>query len=99
MQNICEQIENIHSEWSKMSLTDKIGYILGKQIELKQLITRLNCNRSIRGYYTPQELTAVQQLQDIQNELNAQKADVNREIHNEIGKELFKAIVNLGRLD
>jgi len=30
--------------------------------------------------------------------LDAHKADVNREIHNEIGKDLFKAIINLGRL-
>ena len=39
-----------------------------------------------------EELTAVRQLQDIQNDLDAHKADVNREIHDEIGKELFKTI-------
>ena len=45
-----------------------------------------------------EEQTAVRQLQDIQNELDAHKVDVNREFHDEIGKELFKAIINLGRL-
>ena len=45
-----------------------------------------------------EEQTAVRQLQDIQNDLDAHKADVNREIHDEIGKELLKAIINLGRL-
>ena len=45
-----------------------------------------------------EELAAVRQLQDIQNDLDAHKADVNREIHDEIGKELFMAITNLVRL-
>lgn len=44
-----------------------------------------------------EELTAVRQLQDIQNDLDAHKADVNREIHDEIGKEFFKSVVYLGR--
>ena len=80
MQSICKQIEQIHSELSKMNLADKMGYMI------------------LRGFFTPEEKTAVQQLQEIQNELNVHKADVNREIHNEISKELFNAIINLGKL-
>lgn len=52
----------------------------------------------LRGYFTIEEQAAVRQLQDIQNDIDAHKADVNREIHNEIGTELLKAIINLGRL-
>ena len=98
MQDICKQIENIHSELSKMNLTKKMGYILEKQAEINSYANQLAQNRMLRGFFTLEEKTAVRQLQDMQNELDAHKADVNREIHYEIGKDLFKAIINLGRL-
>lgn len=98
MQSICEQIEQIHSELSKLNFADKMGYIIGKQAEINSYANQLAQNRILRGSFTPEEKTAVQQLQEIQNELNVHKVDVNREIQNEIGKELFKAIINLGRL-
>ena len=97
MQDICRQIERIHSEWSKMNLADKMGYIIRVQSELNSMANTLAQNRIQRGSFTLEEQAAVRQLQDIQNELDAHKADVNREIHDEIGKELFKTIVNLGR--
>ena len=97
MQDICRQIERIHSEWSKMNLADKMGYIIRVQSELNSMANTLAQNRILRGSFTLEEQAAVRQLQDIQNELDAHKADVNREIHDEIGKELFKTIVNLGR--
>ena len=96
MQDICKQIERIHSEWSKMNLTDKMGYIIRVQSELNSMANTLAQNRILRGSFTLEEKTAVQQLQDIQNDLDAHKADVNKEIHDEIGKELFKIILNLG---
>ena len=98
MQNICQQIEKIHSEWSKMKLADKMVYIIRVQSDLNSMANMLAQNRMLRGYFTLEELAAVRQLQDIQNDLDAHKADVNREIHDEIGQELFKAIINLGRL-
>ncbi|MBQ9230144.1 MAG: hypothetical protein IJ190_14515 [Prevotella sp.] len=97
MQDICKQIENIHSELSKMNLADKIGYIIGKQAEINSYANQLAQNRALRGFFTLEEQIAVRQLQDIQNDLNTHKADINREIHDEIGKKLFKTIVSLGR--
>ena len=95
MQNICEQIDQIHSELSKMKLTDKMVYIISKQAEINSCANQLARNRMLRGFFTPEEKTAVQQLQDIQKGLDTHKTDVNREIHKEIGKELFKTILNL----
>lgn len=97
MQDICRQIERIHSEWSKMNLTDKMGYIIRVQSELNSMANTLVQNRILRGSFTLEEQTAVRQLQDIQNDLDAHKADENREIHDEIGKEFFKSVANLGR--
>lgn len=98
MPNICQQIDKIHSEWSKMKLADKMRYIIRVQSDLNSMANMLAQNRMLRGYFTIEEQAAVRQLLDIQNDLDAHKADVNREIHDEIGKELLKAIINLGRL-
>ena len=95
MQNICEQIDQIYSELSKMDLTEKMGYIVSKQAEINSYANQLARNRMLRGRFTPEEKIAVRQLQDMQNDLNFHKVDVNREVHNEIGKELFKVITNL----
>ena len=95
MNDLCKQIEQIHSEWSKMNLTDKMVYIIAKQTEINSCANQLAHNRKLRSFYTLEETAAVRQLQDIQNELNAHKADLNMEIHNEIGKELFKTLANL----
>ena len=96
--NICKQIEAIHSEWSKMNITDKMNYIIRVQSELNSMANTLALNRVMRGYFTLDEQIAVRQLQEIQNDLDVHKADINREIHDEIGKELFKTIINLRRL-
>lgn len=66
MPNICQQIEKIHSECSKMKLADKMGYILRVQSNLNSLANMLAQNRMLRGYFTMEEQAAVRQLQDIQ---------------------------------
>lgn len=76
-----------------MDLTEKIGFVVSKQRDLNLCANSLANNRILRGYFTPEEKIAVQQLQDVQNELNSHKAEVNREIYNELSKELLKAIM------
>ena len=56
---ICQQIEKIHSEWSKMKLADKMGYIIRVQSDLNSLANMLAQNRMLRGYFTIEEQAAV----------------------------------------
>lgn len=93
--SIVRQIELFHSEWSKMDLGSKMGFLMGKQIEINSWANALARNRSFRGYFTQDEMAAVQQLQDVQNELDRHKAEVNRDLYNEISKELIKVIFNI----
>lgn len=92
--NIVRKIEQFHSEWSKMELVSKMRTLMGKQLEINSWVNALAKNRAFRGYYTPEEIVAVRQLQDIQNELDYHKSEVNRELYNEISKELMKVIFN-----
>lgn len=93
--NIVRQIEQFHSEWSKMDLGSKMGFLMGKQIEINSWANALARNRAFRGYFTQDEMAAVQQLQDVQNELDRHKAEVNRDLYNEISKELIKVFFNI----
>lgn len=92
--NIVRKIEQFHSEWSKMELVSKMRTLMCKQLEINSWVNALAKNRAFRGYYTPEEIVAVRQLQDIQNELDYHKSEVNRELYNEISKELMKVIFN-----
>lgn len=92
--NIVRKIEQFHSEWSKMELVSKMRTLMGKQLEINSWVNALAKNRAFRGYYKPEEIVAVRQLQDIQNELDYHKSEVNRELYNEISKELMKVIFN-----
>ena len=69
------QIELFHSEWSKMDLGSKMGFLMGKQIEINSWANALARNRAFRGYFTQDEMAAVQQLQDVQNELDRHKGE------------------------
>lgn len=89
---IFRQIEQFYSEWSKMDLGRKIGFLMSRQQEINYWTTVLANNRVCRGYFTPDEMEAVRQLQDVQNELDLHKAEVNRDLYNEISKELIKVI-------
>lgn len=92
--SIFRQIEQFHSEWSKMDLVSKMGFLMGKQMEINSWANALVKNRAFRGYYTPDEMIAVRQLQVVQNEQDRHKAEINQELYNEISKELIKVILN-----
>lgn len=92
--NILQQIEDFHSEWSKMDLSEKIGFLMSRQRNLDAWAKSLAYNRFFRGYFTPEEKAAVRLLQDIQNDLDQHKAEVNQDIYKEISKALLSAIVN-----
>ena len=89
-----QQIEQFHSEWSKTDLTGKIGILMNRQRELNGWANCLANSRMLRGYFTSEEKAAVRLLQDIQNDLDQHKAEVNQDIYKEISKALLSAIVN-----
>lgn len=90
--SIFQQIERFHSEWIKMDLGSKMSLLMSKQLEINSWAKTLAKNRTFRGYFTKDEMVAVRQLQDVQNELDRHKAEVNRDLYNEISKELIKIL-------
>ena len=94
--NTIHQIEQFHSEWSRMELGAKMGFIVSRQAELNAWANNLAKNRLLRGYFTPEEEVAIHKLQDIQNDLDQHKAEVNREVYNEFRKALLKLVFTSG---
>lgn len=93
--NIFQEIEYYHSEWSQHKLAGQIGYLLGQQRRLLSLANEMARERALRGYYTKEELIYVHQLEEMLSELQRQKAEVNREISNELRNEIVKALIGL----
>ena len=79
-----------------MELEAKIGFIVSRQVELNAWANNLAKNRLLRGYFTPEEEVAIHKLQDIQNDLDRHKAEVNREVSNEFRKALLKLVFPSG---
>lgn len=51
--NTIQQIEQFHSEWSRMELEAKMGFIVSRQAELNAWANNLAKSRMLRGYFTP----------------------------------------------
>ena len=95
LDNTIQQIEQFHTEWSRMDLGAKMSLLVRRQIELNAWMNSLANTRIHRGYFTPEEQAAVRLLQDIQNDLDNHKSEVNHDIYNEIRKTLFKSLMSL----
>lgn len=95
MNNILHQIDHLHSEWTKAKISGEIGYLLGRQLELQQQINYMANLRMIKGSLSLEEINYVHKLQEMWTDLQNQQADVNREIYDELGKEIFKAFMRL----
>lgn len=95
MNNILHQIDQLHSEWTKAKISGEIDYLLGRQLELQQQINYMANLRMIKGSLSLEEINYVHKLQEMWTDLQNQQADVNREIYDELGKEIFKAFMRL----
>ena len=72
---IFQEIEQLHSEWSQEKLSSKIGYLMGRQKRLLSLANEMSIVRSLRGYFTNEEMVYVNYLEDMLNNLQRQKAE------------------------
>ena len=76
-------------------MSSKIGYLMGRQKRLLSLANEMSIVRSLRGYFTNEEMVYVNYLEDMLNNMQRQKAEVNIEIDNELRNEVLKALLGL----
>lgn len=56
-------------------MSSKIGYLMGRQKRLLSLANEMSIVRSLRGYFTNEEMVYVNYLEDMLNNLQRQKAE------------------------
>lgn len=93
--NIFQEIDQLHSQWNQQKLASKIGFLMGREQRLLSLANEMTRVRALRGYYTQEEMVYVNYLEDMLNDLQRQKAEANREIGDELRKEVLKALWGL----
>ena len=93
MNDIIHQINEIHSKASVMDKADKLAYLNSEMKTLDNLAYQVGRYIQGRVLLTPGERVAAKHLLDMINDVDAQRADAQREYNKEVLKELTKQVL------
>lgn len=91
--NIFQEIEILHSQWSLLDKFGKLGFLKSQWNSLNALANELALYSIRNGGLTTSEKAYAGQLLDMISLVESQAAELNREISNDIRKEITKAIL------
>ena len=93
MNDIIHQINEIHSKVSVMDKAEKLAYLNRELRNLDNLAYQVGRYIQGRALLTPGERVAAKHLLDMINDVDAQRADAQREYNKEVLKELTKQVL------
>lgn len=93
MNNIIHQIDEIHSKASVMDKAEKLAYLNRELRNLDNLAYQVGRYMQGRVLLTQGERSAAKHLLDMINDVDAQRADAQREYNKEVLKELTKQVL------
>ena len=93
MNDIIHQINEIHSKASVMDKAEKLAYLNRELRDLDNLAYQVGRYIQCRVFLTPGERAAAKNLLDMINDVEAQRADAEREYDREVLKELTKQLL------
>ena len=88
-----QEIEKLHSQWSLLDKFGKLGLLKNQWNKLNALANELALYSIHNGGLTASEKSYARQLLDIIGSVESQAAELNRDISNDIRKEITKAIM------
>ena len=89
--NIFQEIDSLHSEWSKMDKSAKIGWLAGEKIRLNRLANQFAQYIAIKGgLMNDSERAYARKLLDMINSVDAEGSKVMDDLRNDAFKEFFK---------
>lgn len=91
--NIFQKIEILHSQWSLLDKFGKLGFLKSQWNSLNALANELALHSIHNRGLTPSEKNYAHQLLDMIGSVESQAAELNRDISNDIRKEITKAII------
>lgn len=93
MNDIIHQIDEIHSKASVVDKAERLAYLNRELRNLDNLAYQVGRYIQGRVLLTPGERAAARHLLDMINEVDAQRADAQREYNKEVLKELAKQVL------
>ena len=88
------EIDRLHSEWSRMEMTAKMGWLIGEKIHLNRLANQFAQYIAINGgLMSDSERAYARKLLDMINSVDAEGSKVMDDLRNEAFKEIVKSIM------
>ena len=88
------EIDNLHSEWSKMNKSAKMGWLIGEKIRLNRLANQFSLYIYAKGgLMNDSERVYARKLLDMINSVDAEGSKVMDDLRNEAFKEIVKSIM------
>lgn len=98
MQDIFQEIDQLHSELSKMDKASKLARLIGEKIRLNRLANDLARKVYIcGGFSNDAEKDYARKLLEMLNEIDREGQKTTRDIANDAVKELVKMLLNNSR--
>lgn len=92
--NDFSEIERLHSEWTMMDKTARLGLLMGEKMRLSKLLNQMAQYVYARGgFLNNMEKAYAQKLLDMLQSVEIEGAKVSNELKNEALKELAKALL------
>jgi hypothetical protein len=91
---IFQEIDNLHSEWSRMEKSAKMGWLIGEKIRLNRLANQFAQYIYAKGgLMNDPERVYARKLLDMINSVDAEGSKVMDDLRNETFKEIIKSLM------
>lgn len=91
---IFQEIDALHSEWSSMDKTSRLGWLTGAKMQLNGLANQFAQNISLKGgSMSDSERNYAHKLLEMIDAVDQEGAKVAKELANDAFKELFKRLI------
>lgn len=92
--NDFSEIERLHSEWTMMDKTARLGWLTGERMRLNRLLNQMAQYVYARGgFLNNMEKAYAQELIEMLQSIEIEGAKVSNELKNEALKDLTKALL------
>ncbi len=92
--NDFSEIERLHSEWTMMDKTARLGWLTGERMRLNRLLNQMAQYVYARGGFLNNiEKAYAQKLLEMLQSVEIEGAKISNELKNDVWKELAKALL------
>ena len=91
---IFQEIDRLHSEWSRMEKADRLGWLSGEKARLTGLANQFSLYIYVKGgLMSDSERVYARKLLDMINSVDAEGSKVMDDLRNDAFKEIIKSIM------